>query len=93
MPQVDMEVIPGMLLCRIAPESAFRITLLTHPSDLCDKEICDIWKTGSFVSLGEVAARRRTVEGIRNLSLKLLDQFAPVEPGMAVEVRCGVRDY
>ena len=83
-----MDVNEGTSLFRLARERDLRIRVISRSANIERYRYCDVWRNGSFVSLAEVGPRQRPSAPGALPSLILLDQFATIMPGTAVEVRC-----
>jgi hypothetical protein len=90
-PENAIDVGNGTLLFQIAEESGLRVTISAHRLNLDVQQVCDVWKAGSFLSFGEIVRDSPRSANDSHLSLRLLDQFAAVAPGMDVDVRCALR--
>jgi hypothetical protein len=90
-PENAIDVGNGTLLFQIAEESGLRVTISAHRLNLDLQQVCDVWKAGSFLSFGEIVRDSPGPANDSHLSLRLLDQFAAVAPGMDVDVRCALR--
>lgn len=85
-PVMPVNVQEGVLLLRLAREADFRISASMHLSGLDSDQACYVWKAGAFISLAEIVTKQTPLAP--TLSLRFLDQFAAVTPGMTVVVQC-----
>lgn len=82
------DVIEGALLVQIVQESGLRVRIPSHRAHIDLQQACEFWKDGSFLSFGEIIGVAPGKRSSPYLSLRVLDQFAAVFPGMHVDVRC-----
>jgi hypothetical protein len=86
--EMQMDVDEGTLLVRVVRQSDLRISVSADPPDIDRHQACDVWRSGMFLSFAEIVRKERWQDVDSALSLRPLDQFATIVPGMAVDVRC-----
>ena len=86
-PESDTEVVKGGLLFQVAADAALAIEVASAPPGIDREQFCDIWKATAFLSYAEILPDRQRGRH-HGLSLRPLDPFALIGPGMTVSVRC-----
>jgi hypothetical protein len=84
--ETQMNTVEGTPLVRLARASDLRIYVSIDKTKIDQHQVCYVWRSGTFLSIAEIILKEHNLDS--TLSLRPLDEFASIVPGMTVDVEC-----